>query len=85
MYLDGQGIRMRGPRGERVTDDSLLLVLHTGPDDRDVVLPGPPWATSYDVLLDTRDERPASGPTLAAGTALPVRGRSTVLLRAVRG
>jgi isoamylase len=85
MYLDGQGIRMRGPRGRRVEDDSLLLVLHTGPDDLDVVLPGPPWASSYEVLLDTREERPGPGPSLPAGGALPVAGRSTVLLRVVRG
>jgi isoamylase len=85
MYLDGQGIRMRDPRGRRVEDDSLLLVLHTGPDDVDVVLPGPPWASSYEVLLDTREERPGAGASLPAGGLLPVAGRSTVLLRVVRG
>ena len=85
MYVDGRGIRMRGPRGERVVDDSLLLVLHTGGDDLDVRLPGPPWATSYDVLLDTADERPRPGGTVAAGAALRTTARSTVLLRAVRG
>jgi isoamylase len=84
MYLDGHGIRTRGPRGERVVDDSLLLVLHTGAEDVDVVLPSAPWARSYDVLLDTADEHPSPGPSLAAGEKLPVTGRSTVLLRAVR-
>jgi pullulanase/glycogen debranching enzyme len=70
MYLDGQGIRMRGPRGERVADDSLLLVLHTGDEDAEVVLPGAPWARAYDVLLDTADERPAAGASLPVGTPL---------------
>ena len=85
MYLDGEGIRSRGPRGEGVTDDSLLLVLHTAPDDTEVVLPGPPWAASYDVLLDTADERPAPGGSVAAGSGLTMTGLSVVLLRAVRG
>jgi isoamylase len=84
MYLDGRGIRTRGPRGERVVDDSLLLVLHTGPDDVDLVLPAAPWALSYDVLLDTAREQPLPGPSYAAGEKLPVTGRSSVLLRAVR-
>jgi isoamylase len=84
MYLDGRGIRMRGPCGEPVADDSLLLVLHTGAEDDEVVLPGPPWASSYDLLLDTTDDRPGPGGSFTAGGALPVRGRSVVLLRAVR-
>ncbi|MCW2544043.1 MAG: glgX, partial [Frankiales bacterium] len=53
MYVDGRGIRTRGPQGERITDDSFLLVLHAGADDIDLVLPGQPWAEAYDLLLDT--------------------------------
>jgi glycogen operon protein len=78
MYLDGHGIRTRDPRGGAVVDDSFLLLLHTGAEDREVVLPGPPWATSYEVVLDTSLR-------LVDGTAvdglLPVHGRSLVLLR----
>ena len=87
MYLDGQGIRVRGPRGERVVDDSFLLVLHTGPADVAFRLPGAPFATAYDVVLDTCDERPRTDPArhgLPAGTDLRVPGRSAVLLRAAR-
>jgi isoamylase len=84
MYLDGDGIRMRGARGERVRDDTLLLVLHTAADDAAVVLPGAPWASSYDVLLDTATERPVPGRSVAAGGTLPMTGRSVVLLRAER-
>ena len=87
MHLDGQGIRVRGPRGERLVDDSFLLVLHTGPDDVAFRLPGAPYASSYDVVLDTCDERPFAGPArqgLCAGTDLGVPGRSAVLLRSRR-
>ena len=81
MYLDGHGIRTRGPRGEPVTDDSFLLLLHAGPGDRELVLPGQPWATSYEVVLDTAE-------ALDVGTQvvdrLNARSRSLVLLRALR-
>ena len=83
MYLDGTAIRARGPRGERVTDDSLLLVLHTGPEPLDFTLPGPRWAASWELVLHTDDERPASGITTVSGT-LAMTGRSSALLRAVR-
>ena len=82
MYLDGRGIRMREPRGGRVVDDTLLAVVHTAADDASVVLPGPPWADGWSVLLDTADERPAARDH--AGPVLSVRGRSVVLLRAQR-
>ena len=84
MYLDGSGIRSPGPRGEQVVDDSLLLLLHTAAEDDDVVLPGPPWATAYERLLDTADERPVAAGALSAGGTLRMLGRSAVLLRAVR-
>ncbi len=41
-------------------DASYLIVLHGGPDDVDVVLPGPPWAQRYTLVLDTAEERPVS-------------------------
>jgi len=86
MYLDGRGIRVRGPRGQAVVDDSFLLVLHTGADDMPFTLPGRPWATGWQVVLDTCDERPGAqaGLRLPPGAELPVGGRSAVLLRAER-
>jgi len=87
MYLDGEGIRQRGPRGEVLVDDSYLLVLHAGSEDATVTLPGPPWATSYEVVVDSTyaDGMPPAGADRpAAGLDLPVTARSAVLLRAVR-
>ena len=81
MYLDGGGIRTRGPRGERVVDDSFLLIVHAGSDDRDMTLPGPPWASAYDVVLDTCEEDTSGGQAYPAGAALPLMARSAVLLR----
>ena len=87
MYLDGEALRQRGPRGEQLTDDSYLLVLHAGGEDATFVLPGMPWATGYEVVVDTTypDGRPPTGMERpAAGVELPLPARSAVLLRAVR-
>jgi glycogen operon protein len=84
MYVNGAAIRSRGPRGEQVRDDSFLVVLHTGGEDTAVVLPGMPWASSYDLLLDTADERPVRGGSFSAGAAVAAAGRSALVLRARR-
>jgi glycogen operon protein len=84
MYLDGGGIRTRGPRGERVSDDSFLLLLHLGAEDAEVVLPGPPWAQRWAVEVDTAAEDGLGGAEHAGGGSLTVGGRTTLLLRATR-
>ena len=85
MYLAGDALRGRTPTGERVVDDSFLLVLHGGGIPGAFVLPGRPWARGYRKLLDT------SAPTLPEATraepggwVLPLAPRSLVLLQADR-
>jgi isoamylase len=89
MYLDGQQIRHRGPRGERITDDSYLLWLHAGGEDVELILPDAPWAQGYTVVFDTSRPELDGGPT-GDGPGETVRGtmtlkhHSVVLLRAHR-
>jgi isoamylase len=83
MYLDGRGIRSRGPRGEEVVDDSFLLVLHAGAHDLDLVLPGAPWAASYELVMSTAatsDE----GTRHTPGSSVDLMARSVLLFRALR-
>ncbi|WP_165368065.1 glycogen debranching protein GlgX [Phytoactinopolyspora endophytica] len=89
MFLSGDGIRSRGEHGERITDDSFLLWLHSGADDIDVVLPGSPWATRYDVVIDTTDDGSGhdastirANTTYPAGATVALPSRSCLLLRA---
>ncbi|HVF20004.1 MAG TPA: glycogen debranching protein GlgX [Mycobacteriales bacterium] len=83
MFLDGDQIHARGPRGERVVDDSFLLCLHAADDPVDFVLPGPPWATSYDVVVSS-DDLVGVETTYSAGEAVRLIGHSATLLRARR-
>ena len=82
MFLNGGGIRSRGPHGEPIIDESFLLVLHAGAHELRFTLPGQPWATGYEMLLDTAGA--PTGAMLAAGTAVPITNRSLLLLKALR-
>jgi isoamylase len=87
MYLAGDAIRTRDARGERVLDDSFLVVLHAAAERGAFCLPGTPWATSYDVILDTATPQPArldTGVMHRPGETLSIEGRTVVLLRAKR-
>jgi glycogen operon protein len=85
MYVDGRGIRTRGPRGEALVDDSFLLVLHTSFDPGQVVLPGRPWARTWSLLVDTRaEDGDGDDRVLAGGATVPLEALSLLLLRAQR-
>ena len=68
----------------------LVVVIHPDEADTTVVLPGAPWASRLDLLLDTADDdlagfpatRTAPARVLPAGAPLAVCARSVVLLRA---
>jgi glycogen operon protein len=81
MYVDGRGIKTRGPRGEAVVDDSFLVMLHMGADDLEVTLPPSPWAESYEVVVDTAGE---VWGTHQPGKRFTMSHRSVVVLRAAR-
>ncbi|MFI0214677.1 glycogen debranching protein GlgX [Streptomyces lydicus] len=87
MYLSGNDISQRDARGLRIVDDSFLAVLHAAARPRPVTLPGPPWAQSYELLLDTsREDRPGAAERVyPAGGTLTLPERSVVLFRAVPG
>ncbi|WP_299529184.1 glycogen debranching protein GlgX [uncultured Streptomyces sp.] len=85
LFLSGRDIPGRDARGEQVVDDSFLAVLHAGPEETAFLLPGPPWARRYALLLDTarEDQREAPGTEYRAGEELMVPARSVLLLRVV--
>jgi glycogen operon protein len=87
MYLDGRGLRHRGSRGEVITDDSYLLLLHAGDRDEKFTLPDQPWGGSYRMVIDTTypGGQPQRTDLLLGGSALHVPGRTTMLLRVERG
>ncbi|MFE7774612.1 glycogen debranching protein GlgX [Streptomyces sp. NPDC057445] len=82
-YLSGRDIPGRDARGEPVVDDSFLVVLHAGHRPAGFQLPGPPWADSYELLVDTslEDQEAEPGTVLRGGERVTVPARSVLLLR----
>ncbi|MGR8008188.1 glycogen debranching protein GlgX [Streptomyces hypolithicus] len=85
LYLSGRDIPGRDARGEKITDDSFLAVLHAGDRPASFLLPGPPWAGRYELVVDTSRESQGAPPGTShrGGAAIAVPARSVLLLRAV--
>ncbi len=86
MFLNGQAVFDRAMSGERIPDDSFLMLLNGGNEPRQFTLPGPAWATQYEPIIDTSID-PASASdaasrALKAGDAIQLDTRSVVVLRA---
>ncbi|WP_405943835.1 glycogen debranching protein GlgX [Streptomyces sp. NBC_00932] len=83
VYLSGGDIPGRDARGERITDDSFLTVLHSAERPVDFLLPGAPWADTYELLVDTsrEDQCAAPGTLHPGGAVLTVPARSVLLLK----
>jgi glycogen operon protein len=85
VYLSGQDIRGRGPHGERIIDDSFLLLVHAGAEELSFVLPGDPWARWYHTVIDTTlegDPGARDSVTYGGGLDVTLAPRSLMLLRA---
>jgi glycogen operon protein len=86
MFLNGEGISEPGPRGERIVDDSFLVLLNSEHEPIDVRLPDGEWARAYEVVIDTARRYPGSltdpDPLkLTADDVLPMEGPSVIVLR----
>jgi glycogen operon protein len=81
MLLNGDLIPERDERGERIRGDTLLVLLHAGPEDTAWRLPVG-WGDRWEVLLDTaRPDEPAGTRSAALGEMLTLVARSLVVLR----
>ncbi|MCC5035648.1 glycogen debranching protein GlgX [Streptomyces sp. WAC 00631] len=87
MYLSGRDIPGRDERGGPVTDDSFLAVLHAHHEPLPFILPGPPWAERYELLVDTsrEDQSGPPGTHHPAGSGLTLPPRSVQLFRVLHG
>jgi glycogen operon protein len=80
MFLNGDEISEPGPRGQRIVDDSFLVLLN-GPNPVHFRLPGKGWASAFELVLDTADHR--EGVVYPAGDEVSLLAFSLVVLRKV--
>jgi glycogen operon protein len=82
VFLNGQAIPSRGPRGERIVDDSFLLLFNAHDGPVAFRLPDGAYGDKWSVAIDSARPLVEDGVELhAAGATLEVPGRCVVVLR----
>lgn len=79
VFLNGEAIAEPDVRGERVVDDSFLLLYNAAPEGVEFTLPPAEFGASWTCVVDT-DHTLEEGAAVDAGSALVVTGRSSVVL-----
>ncbi|MEU3964341.1 glycogen debranching protein GlgX [Streptomyces buecherae] len=83
VFLNGSAISEPGPRGERVRDDSFLLMFNAHSAPLTFTVP-PRHGQRWQVVVDTARPDgvpPGAGPTIAAGDRLTLVDRSLLVLQ----
>ena len=81
VFLNGEGIRGRDARGQRITDSSFLLYFNAHDDAVDFTIPPDEYGPAWDEVIDTAGKF-ADSDAIAAGTTITVEAKSMVVLRA---
>jgi isoamylase len=80
MFLNGAAITSPGPRGERVVDDSFLVLFNASSEPRKWTISGP-WGDTWQRVLDTALEGPDPDGDDPVRGDLILTDRSVVVLR----
>ncbi len=84
VFLNGQAIPTRNSRGERVVDDTFLVLFNAHHEAMPFTVPGPSYGNSWRIALDTDTLDPISeegGAVFPANAAVQVADRSLVVLK----
>ena len=81
VFLNGQGIRGRDARGERITDRNFLVLFNASDTDVTFQLPEDEYSAAWEVVIDTAGHAVSTEPVNAA-TSIVALSRSTIVLRA---
>jgi isoamylase len=85
MFLNGRGISGLDARGERIVDDSFLLLFNAHYEEIDFTLPGADYGRSWLPVLDTQQPTPVEAKPVDASSIVVVSGRSLLVLAGPRG
>src|SRR5690606_5937944 len=84
VFLNGQGIRERGRRGEPIEDLHFIVLFNAGDEAIDFHLPTHEFSPSWDVLVDTAGTQTDPG-AVEPGGSLRLEAKSIIVLREHRG
>jgi len=83
VFLNGEAIVEPDPRGQRVTDDSFLLLFNGHHEDMDFTFPPQDYGERWEVVLDTAAPVVVDRPSHKAGERVRLESRSILVLRRV--
>jgi glycogen operon protein len=83
VFLNGEGIAARDERGQRVVDESFLMLFNGHFEALEFRLPPREWGTRWRVVVDTSDIEigVARAPTYANDECVPGEARSVSVLQ----
>ena len=81
VFLNGDALTEPGPRGERLCDDSFLLLFNPSPDTVSFTMPRPSYGNAWEIVVDTATGERTDNVTAAQKVQL--EPRSLWLLRRI--
>ncbi|PRY54358.1 glycogen operon protein [Arcticibacter pallidicorallinus] len=82
VFLNGNAIRSKGPKGEQIIDDSFYIIFNAHYEPLNFVLPGERYGKEWVKMLDTHENFvEEKGEHFAAAQSIVVESRSIVLLK----
>ena len=83
VYLNGNAITETTARGERITDDSFIMIFNAHHEDIEFTLPKKDLGASWRLIVDTSDSGgyPDEEKLISAEGTIMVQPRSTLILR----
>ncbi len=85
VFMNGGTIPTTDSYGERIVDDSFLVIFNASDQPIEWCIPGPEWSRRWTIDLDTADPRRGTARTVnkRPGDVLDVLDRSMVVLRSI--
>jgi isoamylase len=83
VFLNGEAITEPGGRGERLTDDSFLLLFNAHHGELDFVMPAREYGEAWEAVLDTADPDVGRREPHHTGDKVRMSGRSLLVLRRI--
>lgn len=85
VYLNGRSIVEPDRRGQKVEDDSFLLMFNAHYDNIDFTIPGKQFGVSWKLIVDTTEATgyPAEAKHVHANGSITVPARSIIILRQI--
>ncbi|MGW0226955.1 glycogen debranching protein GlgX [Actinopolymorpha singaporensis] len=81
VFLNGEAIHEPGEQGERIVDDSFLLLFNASEDDVEFALPPQKYGEAWEQVMDTAHDDVSDREVVRAGERVKLLSRSLLVLK----